>query len=74
MRKADRIKGYLPYLAGGLYFLLLELIVTKLSIDVEKYLIYLVAIWGLITTGSVVVLEQGIDLFEDSHKNENEEG
>tara|TARA_R110000851_G_scaffold41349_4_gene103842 strand:+ start:2836 stop:3075 length:240 start_codon:yes stop_codon:yes gene_type:complete len=73
MRKRDRIKGYLPYLTGGLYFLLINFIVDELSINTHAYGIYLVMLWALATAASIAVLEKGIDLFESRYDNDNEE-
>tara|TARA_R110000787_G_scaffold106143_1_gene213741 strand:+ start:977 stop:1204 length:228 start_codon:yes stop_codon:yes gene_type:complete len=73
MRKRDKIKGYLPYVAGGMYFLLLKWLIGAININAEEYIIYLVALWGFITAWSVVVLEEVIDLFDISMDNGKEE-
>lgn len=73
MRKRDKIKGYLPYLVGGMYFLLLKWLIGAVNIDAEEYMIHLVALWGVITALSVVILEEGIDIFDTSMESGLEE-
>lgn len=73
MRKRDKIKGYLPYLVGGMYILLLQWFVDVVNINAEDYMIYLVALWVFVTIGSVVILEEGINMFDISMDNGNEE-
>ena len=73
LRKRDKIKGYLPYIVGGGYFLLLKWLTGAVNIDAEEYMIYLVALWAFITALSVVVLEEGIDIFDTSMESGLEE-
>ena len=66
LRKRDKIKGHLPYLVGGMYFLLLKWLVDAININTNDYMIYLIALWAFVTACSVMVLEEGIDIFDAS--------
>lgn len=73
MRKKDRIKGYLPVITGGLYLWVLNTIADTLAISLSDYKIISVGLWVILTVLSCIVLEQGIDLFDSSNNNQNEE-
>lgn len=73
MRKKDRIKGYLPVITGGLYLWVLNIIADTLTISLSDYKIISVGLWVILTVLSCIVLEQGIDLFDSSNNNQNEE-
>ena len=57
MRKRDKLKGYVPFLSAGMYYLVVQGIIDKFNIPVEKYAVVLVLLWAGLTAWSTLKVE-----------------
>lgn len=71
MKKRDKVKAILPYALGGLYYLVLRLVVGDTEIA-DWFYVVLGLLWVFLTYGSVHIIEEGIDLFDHQFDNEFE--
>lgn len=72
MRKRDRIKVYVPYIAAGMYGLILKSITSKWGISVEEYALPIVLIWAVVVGWSVIKMDSIIDAFDKDDREEDE--
>ena len=72
MRKRDKLKGYVPFLSAGMYYIVVQAAINKFSIPTEKYAIVLVLLWAGLTAWSTLKVDKLIDNWDKDGREEDE--
>lgn len=74
MKKIHKIRSGLPVVVGGMYYLIIREIISKLEVPLDSINIIIAAgLWGCFSIGSLMLTEQGLYLFSKKFDNEKED-
>ena len=72
MSRRAKVKGYIPFIAAGLYGLILKWVTSELGISMEEYIVPIVLIWVVVVGWSVTKMDSIIDAFDKDDREEDE--
>lgn len=73
MRRRTKVKGYMPFIAAGLYGLVLKWVTESLGIPTEEYIVPIVLIWAVVVGWSVTKMDSIIDAWDTNNLEEENE-